>query len=69
MQVAAALPLEALLLLIAGGLLYSSGGLVYLFRRPDPVPRVFGYHETFHTMVVFACGIFYYVVAVYVLPY
>ncbi|MCH7652536.1 MAG: hemolysin III family protein [Chloroflexi bacterium] len=68
-QVAAALPLEALLLLIAGGLLYSSGGLVYLFRRPDPVPRVFGYHETFHTMVVFACGIFYYVVAVYVLPY
>jgi hemolysin III len=68
-QVAAALPLKALLLLIAGGLLYSSGGLIYLFRRPDPMPRVFGYHEMFHSMVVFACGIFYYVVAVYVLPY
>ena len=68
-QVAAALPLNALLLLIAGGLLYSSGGLVYLFRRPDPVPRVFGYHEMFHSMVVIACGIFYYVVAAYVLPY
>lgn len=68
-QVAAALPLNALLLLIAGGLLYSLGGLVYLYRRPDPVPRVFGYHEMFHAMVVLACGIFYYVVAAYVLPY
>ena len=68
-QVAAALPLKALLLLIAGGLLYSLGGLVYLYRRPDPMPRVFGYHEMFHSMVVIACGIFYYVVAVYVLPY
>ena len=56
-------------LLLAGGLLYSSGGLTYLFRWPDPFPRVFGFHEVFHSMVVIASGIFYFVVAVYVLPY
>lgn len=36
-------------LLIAGGLAYSVGGLVYALRRPDPFPAVFGYHEVFHS--------------------
>jgi hemolysin III len=42
------------LLLIAGGLVYSAGALVYALRRPDPVPAVFGYHEVFHALVVLA---------------
>ena len=28
--------------------------LAYAFRRPDPWPRVFGYHEVFHALVVIA---------------
>jgi hemolysin III len=39
-------------LLATGGVLYTLGGLVYALRRPDPLPRVFGYHEVFHTLVV-----------------
>jgi hypothetical protein len=35
-------------LLMAGGVIYSLGALVYALRRPDPVPAVFGYHEVFH---------------------
>lgn len=44
-------------LLGAGGLAYTAGALVYAFRRPDPAPRVFGYHEVFHalTLVALAC--------------
>lgn len=38
----------------AGGVLYSLGALVYATRRPDPSPRVFGYHEVFHLMVIAA---------------
>ena len=68
-QISKALPMEATILLVAGGLLYSAGGLMYLFRWPDPFPRVFGFHEVFHSMVVIASGIFYFIVAVYVLPY
>jgi hemolysin III len=43
-----------LLLIIAGGLLYSVGGLVYGFQRPNPLPRWFGFHEVFHTLTVIA---------------
>ena len=42
------------LLVIAGGLLYSAGALVYGFRRPDPSPRWFGFHEVFHVLTVVA---------------
>jgi hemolysin III len=44
-------------LLVAGGLAYSVGGVVYALRRPDPVPATFGYHEVFHTgtIIGFAC--------------
>ena len=41
-------------LLLAGGVLYSVGALVYVLRRPDPVPTTFGYHEVFHAFVIAA---------------
>lgn len=44
----------ALVLLYAGGLLYTLGALAYATRRPDPLPTVFGYHEVFHAAVVLA---------------
>ncbi len=53
-----------LLLLAAGGLLYTVGGLIYALRRPDPFPRVFGYHEIFHALVIAAAGLQFAVVAV-----
>lgn len=44
----------ALVLLCAGGLLYTLGGVVYALRRPDPWPLTFGYHEIFHSCTVLA---------------
>jgi len=41
-------------LLVASGVTYSVGALVYALKRPDPLPRVFGYHEIFHLLVVLA---------------
>jgi hemolysin III len=37
---------------VASGVIYTVGALVYATRRPDPVPRIFGYHEVFHALVV-----------------
>ena len=41
--------------LAVGGVLYSLGATVYALQRPDPLPRVFGYHEVFHALVIAAC--------------
>jgi hemolysin III len=41
-------------LVLAGGLFYTIGAVVYALRRPDPSPRVFGYHEVFHALVIAA---------------
>jgi hemolysin III len=44
----------ALVLLLAGGLLYTIGALIYAFRWPNPWPRTFGFHEFFHAATVLA---------------
>jgi hemolysin III len=43
-------------LVIVGGLLYTAGAIVYGFKRPNPVPGHFGFHEIFHTCTVLAYG-------------
>jgi hemolysin III len=32
------------------------GAVVYATRRPDPWPRVFGYHEVVHALVIAAAA-------------
>lgn len=63
-----ALPLPALGGLIAGGLLYGVGGAIYALKRPDPFPRVFGYHEVFHLLVIAGGAAFALVIWFCVLP-
>ena len=58
----------ALALVLAGGVLYTAGALVYARRWPDPVPSVFGYHEIFHLFTVAAAACHYVAIAVYVVP-
>lgn len=46
-------PME-IALLVVGGLLYTSGLAVLVLNRPNPRPRVFGYHELWHAMGIVA---------------
>lgn len=41
-------------LLVAGGVSYTFGAVIYAMERPDIVPHVFGYHELFHAFVILA---------------
>jgi len=56
------------LLVAAGGLLYTAGAIVYATQRPNPSPRVFGYHEVFHMLVIAAAAVQFAAIAFYALP-
>ena len=44
-------PAQAILM-VAGGLLYTAGAIVFASRWPDPRPSTFGYHEIWHAFMV-----------------
>jgi hemolysin III len=46
--------IAVLVLIAVGGLLYTLGGVVYGFQRPDPFPSWFGFHEVFHALTILA---------------
>lgn len=48
------LGIATFVLIVTGGALYTLGGVVYGFKRPNPWPRWFGFHEVFHTFTILA---------------
>lgn len=55
-------------LVAGGGLLYTFGAAIYAFRRPNPWPHTFGYHEIFHLFVIGGATLHYVGVAFVALP-
>lgn len=51
-------------LIVAGGLCYTAGAVVYARKRPDPWPRWFGFHEIFHVGTLLGSGCHYAAIAV-----
>jgi hemolysin III len=39
-------------LILAGGIAYTVGAVIYAVKKPNPFPRVFGYHEVFHALTL-----------------
>jgi hemolysin III len=54
--------------LLSGGLCYTAGAIVYALRKPDPFPRVFGYHEVFHAFTIVGAVLHFVAVAAFALP-
>ena len=46
-----------------GGALYSAGAIVYALRWPRLWPRVFGFHEVFHVLVIAATAVYFVFIA------
>jgi hemolysin III len=55
-------------LVFVGGGLYTLGALAYAFKRPNPAPATFGYHEIFHVLVVLAAAVHFIAIAAFVSP-
>jgi hemolysin III len=62
------LPAAPIVLLGLGGLLYCVGACVYAVKRPDPWPRVFGFHEVFHSLVILAAASHFVAMAGWIIP-
>jgi hemolysin III len=45
-------PVSGILWLIAGGIAYTVGAVIYARQRPDPFPGRFGHHEIWHLLVL-----------------
>jgi hemolysin III len=56
----------ALVLLLAGGIAYTAGAVVYASQKPDPLPAVFGYHEVFHALTIVGVACQYVAIAVFI---
>ena len=62
----AALPLGALVWLLAGGLFYTGGAIIYARKRPDPWPDTFGFHALWHLFVMAGTACHFVMVLAYV---
>lgn len=53
---AATVSLGGLMWLVAGGVAYTIGAIIFSSERPDPFPGVFGHHEIWHLLVLVGSG-------------
>ncbi len=60
------MPTAALLWLLAGGLFFSIGAIIYATKKPNFFPGVFGFHEIWHIFVILGCFSHYVLVAAYI---
>jgi len=63
-----AVPPGGIIWVLAGGLVYSAGALVYGLKRPNPVPGVFGFHEVWHLFVLAGSACHFWAVLRFVAP-
>ena len=63
-----AVPPEGITWVLAGGLVYSAGALIYGLKLPNPVPGVFGFHEMWHLFVIAGSACHFWAVLRYIAP-
>jgi hemolysin III len=64
-----AIPVGALVWLFAGGLFFTIGAIIYVTKKLDFVPGVFGFHEVWHIFVILGCASHFIVIAAFVAPF
>jgi hemolysin III len=60
------MPLGALLWLLAGGLFFTFGAVIYITKKMDFFPNVFGFHEVWHIFVTLGCLCHFILISTYI---
>lgn len=68
-QIATTMPPAAIAWLVAGGLFFTLGAIIYITRKMDFIPGVFGFHEVWHIFVILGCLCHFVMVAGYAAPF
>jgi hemolysin III len=67
-EIVTKLPTGALVWLLLGGLFFTVGAVIYMLKKPDPYPGVFGFHEIWHIFVILGAFSHFVLMAVYIAP-
>lgn len=62
------LPVEAIILMISGGVAYTIGGIIYATKIWDFIPNKFGFHEIFHIFVALGTLLHFLMIFIYIMP-
>ena len=60
------MPVGALIWLLAGGICFTIGAAIYISKKMDFVPNVFGFHEVWHIFVTLGCLCHFILISVYI---
>jgi hemolysin III len=63
-----AVPAGGMAWVLAGGLVYSAGALIYGLKRPNPIHGVLGFHEVWHLFVMAGSACHFWAVLGYIAP-
>ena len=67
-EILVAMPVGAITWLVAGGLIYTLGAMVYITKKMDFLPDVFGFHEVWHIFVILGALAHFIMIATYIAP-
>jgi hemolysin III len=62
------MPVAVLVLMLAGGIWFSIGAIIYITKRPNFFPGKFGFHELWHVFVILGCLSHFIAIAAFVAP-
>ncbi|HEX9681337.1 MAG TPA: hemolysin III family protein [Anaerolineales bacterium] len=67
-EILVSLPPGALVWLLVGGLFFTGGAVIYVRKKPDLFPGIFGFHEIWHIFVILGAFSHFVLMAAYVAP-
>ncbi len=67
-EILSKMPPGAIAWLLAGGLFYTGGAVIYALKKPDPYPGVFGFHEIWHIFVILGAFSHFALMLIYIAP-
>jgi len=67
-EILSTMPPGALIWLFLGGVFFTAGAVIYILKKPDPFPGVFGFHEVWHIFVILGAFSHFALMLAYIAP-